>query len=78
MVVSSGREVAENKVTIGLDVHKFMNDLVHHNCSELFAPIFQGVPPKSVKHLGNTVIIAVFVHDESGCSPLDHFDGVNA
>ena len=77
MMVSQGRELAGSKIVARFNVHKIMYDFVHHNSSELIAPVFQSIQPKSVKHLRNTIVVAVLIHNKSGSSTLDHFNRVN-
>ena len=76
-MVSPGRELARSKIVARFNVHKIMYDFVHHNSSELIAPVLQSVQPKSVKHLRNTIIAAILIHNKSDSSTLDHFDRVN-
>ena len=78
VMVSSGRELARSnyKIVARFNVHEIMYDFVHHNSSELMliAPVFQIVQPKSVKHLRNTIVVAVLIHNKSGSSTLDHLN----
>ena len=76
-MVSPGRELAKSKIVARFNVHKIMNDFVHHNSSELIAPVFHSVQAKSVKYLRNTIIVAVLIHNKSGSSTLDYFDRAN-
>ena len=47
-MVSPGKKLVRNKIIVGLNIYKIMNDFEHHNSSKLVAPVLQSVPPKSV------------------------------
>ena len=73
-MVSPGRKLARGKIVAKVDIYKFMIDFVHHNSSELVAPVLQSVPSKCINHQGNTIIVTVPIHN---ISALDHFNRVN-